>query len=196
MMQHVVGNGNWVAGGDVRKRRKRSHPVVEAALADKTRPLRTILPRTFATFIETMESRKRPSTVAEASTSEPASIAVETPSARLTESNVVSLVMTLRDGSKRQLDLTGSISITITGSCESLSTVSGDVTVQGSAGSVSSTSGNIAVGGDVRGSCSASHGEITVQGSAGSVESTTGNIVVGGDVKGSCIATHGDITQG
>lgn len=67
------------------------------------------------------------------------------------------------DGVVQKQSLAGPITVTVHGSCESLSTTSGDVYVNGNSGSVTSVSGDIDVVGNVEGAIKTVSGDVSVR---------------------------------
>lgn len=82
------------------------------------------------------------------------------------------------DGVTQTTSLVGPITVTVNGSCESVSTISGAINISGNAGSVHATSGDVSVQGSVEGAIKTISGDVKV------VRPHTNNInTISGDIK-------------
>lgn len=82
------------------------------------------------------------------------------------------------DGVIQTQSLAGPITVTVQGSCDSVSTASGDIYINGNSGRVTATSGDIDVIGNVEGSIQTVSGDVNVR------RTHTNNIsTVSGDIR-------------
>jgi hypothetical protein len=82
------------------------------------------------------------------------------------------------DGVKQEDELTGNITITIQGDCDTVESSMGNITVNGNTRTATNSNGDITVNEDVKGNVLTSNGDVNVKGSiTGNVSTSNGDII-------------------